>query len=200
MTTIFLTCAVVGGTILLFQFVLTFVGFGDGGLEGADDLPDSIDLDFDGDLDVGDPHGSSDLFGVLSFRTITAALTFFGLAGMAAQSGGLTLPVQLTVAIGAGAGAMYSVYYMMRGIYRLGQSGNLQITNAVGKTATVYIPIGVDGQGKVQVKVQDRLVEFAAVNASDHALATGAKVVVVGVVSGNTLKVEPFPEPARVEA
>ncbi|MBP90645.1 MAG: hypothetical protein CMJ64_28700 [Planctomycetaceae bacterium] len=205
MTTIFLTCAVVGGTILLFQFVLTFAGFGDGGLDGTGDLPDSVELnvDFDavdGDLDVGDPHGSSDLFGVLSFRTITAALTFFGFAGMAAQTGGLIVPVQLTIAIAAGLGAMYSVYYLMRSIYRLGQSGNLRITNTIGKTATVYIPIAVDGQGKVQVKVQDRLEEFAAVNASDHALATGAKVVVVGVVSGNTLRVEPFPEPAQVEA
>ena len=47
---------------------------------------------------------------------------------------------------------------------------------------------------------QDRLEEFAAVNAGDHALSTGAKVVVVGVVSGNTLRVEPFPEPAEVKA
>lgn len=201
MTTIFLTCAVVGGTVLLFQFVMTFAGFGGDGLDGVDEIPDSIDFDaMDTDLDIGDPHGSSDLFGVLSFRTIIAALTFFGFAGMAAQAGNLTVPVQLTIAIAAGLGAMYSVYYLMRSIYRLGQTGNLRITNAIGKTATVYVPIAVDGQGKVQVKVQDRLEEFAAINAGDHALSTGAKVVVVGVVSGNTLRVEPFPEPAQVEA
>lgn len=207
MTTIFLACAIVGGTILLLQFVLMFAGIDDGGLEVADDLPDSIDLDvnFDtagGDLDIGDPHGSSSLFGVLSFRTVVAAITFFGIAGMAAQTGGAAVPVQLTAAVAAGLAAMYAVYYVLRSIYRLGQSGNLRITNTVGKTATVYIPIPADGdgQGKVQVKVQDRLAEFAAINTTDQKLATGAKVVVVGVVSGNTLKVEPLPEPAETHA
>lgn len=204
MTTVFLVCAIAGGTIMLLQVALMFTGIGDGDFDIADDVP-NFDIDFDtgdGDLNVGDPHGSSSIFGVLSFRSVVAALTFFGFAGMAAQTGGAALPVQLTAAIAAGLAALYAVYYLLRSIYRLGQSGNLRITNTIGTTATVYIPIPADGdgQGKIQVKVQDRLAEFAAVNASDQALGTGAKVVVVGVISGTTLKVEPFPEPAEAHA
>ncbi|MBI2480993.1 MAG: hypothetical protein HYV60_20880 [Planctomycetia bacterium] len=201
MTTIFLICAVVGGTILAFQFVMTFVGFGHNDVDIVDDIPDSFD-GIDGNLEVGDPHGSTAMFGVLSFKTVVASVTFFGIAGMAAQSGGLSLPGQLTIAIIAGLSALYGVYYLMRAVYRLGQSGNLHITNAIGRTATVNvsIPAGNEGPGKVQVKIQDRLEEYAAVTSAGEKLSSGAKVVVVGVVSGNTLEVEPLVEPAETVA
>jgi membrane protein implicated in regulation of membrane protease activity len=201
MTTIFLVCAVVGGTILAFQFVMTFVGFGHSDVDIIDDIPDSFD-GFDGHLEVGDPHGSTAMFGVLSFKTVVASVTFFGIAGMAAQSGGLSLPGQLTIAIIAGLSALYGVYYLMRSVYRLGQSGNLRITNAIGRTATVYISIPADnvGPGKVQVKIQDRLEEFPAVTSAGEKLSSGAKVVVVGVVSGNTLEVQPLVESAETVA
>lgn len=204
MTTIFLICAVFGGTILAFQFVMSFAGFGDSDFDIADDVPDSFDTAletdaFDGDVDVSDPHGSTSMFGVLSLKTVIAAVTFFGIAGMAADSGGLSLPGQLTIAILAGLGALYGVYYLMRAVYRLAQSGNLRITNAIGRTATVYIPIPADneGQGKVQVKIQDRLEEYPAITAAGETLSTGAKVIVVSVVSGNTLEVEPLVEPVE---
>ena len=202
MTTIFLFCAVVGGTILAFQFVMTFVGLGDDGIDIPDDVPDSFDSylktdAFNGDLEVGDPHGSTAMFGVLSFKTVVAAVAFFGIAGMAAQRGGIPLPGQLVIAILAGLGALYGVYYLLRAVYRLAQSGNLRISNAIGRTATVNvsIPAGNGGQGKVQVKIQDRLEEFPAVTSAGETLSTGAKVVVVSVVSGSTLEVEPLVEP-----
>lgn len=201
MTTIFLVCAVVGGTILAFQFVMTFAGFGGDGFDVADDVPGSFDSyletdAFDGHIEAGDPHGSTSMFGVLSFKTVVAALTFFGIAGMAAESGGVSLPGQLTLAILAGLGALYGMFYLLRAVYRLAQSGNLRITNAIGRTATVNvaIPASHQGPGKVQVKIQDRLEEFAAVTATPEKLSTGAKVVVVSVLSGNTLEVEPFVE------
>ena len=106
MYTLFLVCAVVGGTIFLLQFVLAVMGADtdDVDLAGGHDLPH----DFQGDLsaDTGDltghghGHGSTWMFGVISFRTIVAALTFFGLAGLASQSGGLSGPVTLLTATG----------------------------------------------------------------------------------------------------
>lgn len=207
MTTIFLVCAVVGGTILAFQFVMTFVGLGDDGLGVPDDVPDSFDSyletdAFDGDIEVGDPHGSTALFSVLSFKTVVAAVAFFGIAGMAAQSSGVSLPGQLTIAVMAGLGALYGVYHLMRAVYQLAQAGNLRISNAIGCTATVNvsIPAGNEGQGKVQVKIQDRLEEFPAVTSAGEKLSSGAKVVVVSVVSGNTLEVEPLAEHAETTA
>jgi membrane protein implicated in regulation of membrane protease activity len=54
------------------------------------------------------------------------------------------------------------------------------------------VPIDGDkGQaGKIQLKVQNRLVEFEAVTGASERLATGTKVRVIGI-TGNVLEVEP---------
>ena len=206
MTTVFLFCALVGGTILVCQFVLTLIGLGDTGFDIADDVPDGADADMadietaenlnPGDTDL---HGSSWLFGIISFRTLVAAATFFGLTGMAASTGGLPLVGQMMVAISCGLAAMFGVHWLMRTFFQLGQSGTLRIGNTIGRTGTVHIPIPEGGTGKVQMRVQDRLEEFPAVSASTTVLSTGAKVVVVGVVSGSTVQVRPIEELADTE-
>ena len=130
---------------------------------------------------------------------MVAAATFFGLSGMAAHTSGLGVPAQLLISVSCGLVAMYGVHWLMLTFYRLGQSGTLRISNTVGKTATVYIPIpgSGNGKGKVQIEVQDRLEEFPAVTSAETTLSTGARVVVVGVVSGRTLEVEPRQEPVE---
>jgi membrane protein implicated in regulation of membrane protease activity len=57
----------------------------------------------------------------------------------------------------------------------------------------VYVPIaGSRAQaGKIQLRLQNRLVEYEAVTSSPERLATGTKVRVVGLV-GNMLEVEPI--------
>jgi len=204
MSTVFILCAVVGGTILICQFVMTLIGLGGDSFELADDVPDSLDADMGdiGDLEAGEHHGSTFMFGIISFKTLVAASTFFGLAGMAASTGGFNLPMQLLIGVVCGGSAMVIVHWLMRTFFQLGQSGTLQISNTLGKTATVYIPIpgGNGGMGKVQIKVQGRLAEFAAVTSTGDKLITGAKVVVVDVIDGSTLKVEPLNERAEVNA
>jgi membrane protein implicated in regulation of membrane protease activity len=204
LTWFFLICAVVGGTVLICQFVLTLVGLGGGhDADFAHDVPHDFSADAghaggsDG-ADVSDGHdahghhGSSWLFGVISFRTLIAAATFFGLAGLAAESAGLKIGPQLVLAGAAGIGAMYGVHWIVRSMGRLGQDATIRVRHAVGQEATVYIPIppGKAHAGKVQVKLQNRLVEYEAVTNSKERLATGSKVRVVAV-SGNTLEVEP---------
>jgi hypothetical protein len=137
-------------------------------------------------------YGSSWLFGVLSFRTVVAALAFFGLAGMAANAAGADTPTVLTVAIGAGAAAMFGVYGMMRGLYSLRAEGTVRISRAVGRPATVYlrVPANRSGMGKIQVNLQNRTMEYAAVTAGDE-IPTGAEVTVVGIVASDTVDVRP---------
>jgi len=198
---VFISCAVIGGTILICQFVLTLIGLGGDSFDLVDDLPDG-DLGDIGDLEAGEHHGSTFMFGIISFKTLVAASTFFGLAGMVALTGGLELPMQLLIGVVCGGSAMVIVHWLMRTFFQLGQSGTLQISSTLGKTATVYIPIPGDnsGTGKVQIKVQDRLAEFAATTSAGDKLITGAKVVVVEVVDGSTLKVKPLNEPAETSA
>jgi len=199
MTTLFIVCAAIGGTILVFQFVLTLIGLGGEALDV--DLPGDVDFDADADFDfdsgVGAGHvDSSWLFGVISFRTVVAALAFFGLGGLAAQSAELSDFYSLLVAVAAGAVAMYAVYWMMRGLKKLRSEGNVRIQGAVGKHGTVYttIPGEEAGTGKIQLNLQNRTVELLALTAG-HELAPGAKVVVTDIVTLDTVQVQPVLEP-----
>jgi len=201
---VFVICALIGGTVLLFQFVLTLIGLGGEALDV--DMPDDIDVDMDVDFDAdmdGDAavdHGSSPIFGVLSFRTVVAALTFFGLGGLAANSTGAATHWVLVVAVAAGLLAMYVVYWLMRGLYRLTSEGTAKIQRAVGRHATVYlrIPGHESGTGKIQVNLQNRTMEYLAMTSGDE-LPTGAKVVVVDVITPTTVEVQPVLEPERIE-
>jgi membrane protein implicated in regulation of membrane protease activity len=202
----FLICAVVGGTILVCQFVLTLVGLGgDHGVDFSHDVAHDFSMDAGHDAAGGgahgadqgghatsSQHGSSWLFAVISFRTLVAAATFFGLVGLAAQSAGQNAGVQLLLASAAGLGAMYGVHWLIRTIGRLGEDATLRVKGALGQEGTVYVPIagGRTQAGKIQLKLQNRLVEYEAITSAPDRLATGTKVRVTGL-AGNVLEVEP---------
>ena len=197
---VFVICATIGGTVLVFQFVLTMIGLGG---EAFDlDMPDGdADLDFDVDVDMGSDidagHvGSSWLFGVISFRTMVAAMAFFGLAGLTAQSADASPALALLVALAAGAAAMYGVYWMMRGLNSLNSEGTPRISQALNRYGTVYttIPAEKGGSGKIQINVQNRTMEYLAMTSGEK-LAPGSKVVVVDVITPTTVAVEPALEP-----
>ncbi len=87
MIPLFVVCAAIGGTLLLCQLVLTLMGLGGDAFDldvdsdvGAD-VDMDVDMDVDADAGESGHHGSSWIFGVISFRSVVAALTFFGLAG-----------------------------------------------------------------------------------------------------------------------
>jgi hypothetical protein len=220
LSTIYLIAAVVGGTVLVCQFVLTLMGLGDDGSDvSVGDA--SADGHFDGDLAADSMDGgaldhhtsladaadaeyqhpdSSWLFGVLSFRTLVAAGAFFGVAGKAALGAGFSEPTSLLIAAVVGVCAMYGMYGMMRLIASLSSSGNERIRNAVGREARVYIriPAARQGAGKVQLSMQNRIVEYQAVTEDDEPLKTGETVRVVGVVSSDVLKVRRVPQAVEV--
>lgn len=209
MVNLFTFFALVGGTILVCQFVLTLVGWGGDHAHGGDIGHAELHGDHGGlDHDMTSPdghdahghHGSTWLFGVLSFRTLVAAATFFGLGGLVADSLKQPPAAQLTGALAAGIAAMYAVHSVMRLFSRLGEDGTMRIRRAIGKQGTVYlsIPPARSGTGKIHVSVQSRLVEFPAVTAHAEKLAIGAKVFVTGVIGTDTLEVEPVPETAQV--
>lgn len=197
-TIIYSVCAVLGGTVLVCQFVMTLIGMGDGDL--PDDLPDDVPHDFHvGDAaHSGHQHDAVWFFKMLTFRTIVAALTFFGLAGLAAGSAELPNHVTLVIALAAGATAMYGVHCIMQLLHKLRAEGTVRIERAVGKAGTVYlrIPGQRAGAGKVHVNVQSRTMEYEAMT-SQADLPFGTRVVVVNVLGPGTVEVEPVPEPER---
>ena len=196
---VFLTCAVLGGTVFLFQFILALIGFGTEDLDFADDIPDDVDLDVPDDVshDVHPvDHGSTWMFGVISFRTVVAALTFFGLVGLASGEAGLGPALSMVLALAAGYASMWGVHWLMQRLYRLRHDGSQRIERSIGQSATVYIPIppNQSGSGKVQLEMQGRIVEYAAMTSEAEKLPTGAKVTVVDFIGPHTLVVAPIRE------
>jgi len=202
---LFMICAAVGGTVFILQFILAVVG---AGLDDVDfahdvphDMPHDMPHDFSGQMggdaghvtDHGHVHGSTWLFGVISFRTVVAALTFFGLAGLASLSGSMSGPITLLIATAAGAAALYGVHFLMQSLYRLRTDGTVQIHRTMGERGTVYVPIPAnnEGLGKIQIRTQGRIMEYAARTRGPNKLKTGTTVEVVEILSPMTVEVEP---------
>jgi hypothetical protein len=211
--TIFLIAAVIGGTVLVCQFIMTLIGMGHDGFDVGHD-----GAGFGGDVHVdasgafhshhaGDMHDGADqqhpdsshLFGVLSFRTLVAAAAFFGVTGKAALSAGYAPSTSLVLAVLVGLSAMYGMYWLLRLISRLNASGNERIDNALGRPATVYIPIPAAGKGagKVQLSMQNRIVEYQAVTDEAEPLKTGQSVEVVDIVANDVVRVRRAPQPVE---
>lgn len=192
--TLFLYSAIGGGVVLLVQLGMMVLGMDDGLLEGADAGGVDVDMDVDGVDSDGqtDSHGLW-FFEMISLRTLAAAATFFGLVGGGANSMGMPTGVSIALACLAGYGAMYSVYWAFKQIFKLETSGNTDIYNAIGKPAEVYVPIAPSKEraGKVTLALQGRTVEYQALTESDQPLSTGSKVMVMDVLSADTVLVAP---------
>jgi hypothetical protein len=195
---VFAVCSVVGGTVLICQFLMSLAGLGhllgdvDGGHDAGHDI--SHDVDHDTDHATDDQHHgheSSWLFGVLTFRTVVAAITFFGLAGLAAEAAQLESESTLLVALLAGAAALYAVHWLMHSLSRLKADGTARVERSIGRPGKVYlrIPAAMQGMGKVTVHLGDRTVEYQAVTAGE-ALPTGASVLVKAVISSDVVEVK----------
>lgn len=185
METVYIISAIGGGTLLLCQFLLSLLGVGD-----------HHDVDHGHDFHGGghdvDDHGSSWFVGMLSLRTMAAGLTIFGLAGMAGTARQMPPTGALLVALAGAAGAVVLVAWMMRQLYQLKAEGTVHIERSIGKHGTVYltVPEKRSGVGKVTLSLQNRTVEYQAVTAQEK-LPTGAKIVIVNVVSSDTVEVAP---------
>ena len=214
MTQVFVVCAAVGATVLILQFILSLAGLG-----GEHDFGHDAG-GMDHDLTGGDVHGdavhdgggsgesteaqhsgaghtshsSAWLVRALSLRTVTAALAFFGLAGMAAHAADYPPTTTLVIAIAAGIAAMYAVYYMLSAMRFLQAEGTAHIHRALGKEASVYlhIPGNRQGRGKIQIKLQNRTMEYLAMTAGDT-IPTGATVIVTEVLGSDIVQVEAIP-------
>ncbi|MFO0984391.1 MAG: hypothetical protein U1E76_22145 [Planctomycetota bacterium] len=185
---VYVACAAIGGTVLCIQTILLLVG-------GAGDHTDAHFHDGDvhdassGHDHAGDGHG--DLFiKLLTFKTVVAFLTFFGLGGLAASSAELDRGTALVLAVAAGAIALVGVAYLMAGLAQLQSRGNLNLKNAVGQPARVYlrVPAHAAGNGKVIVAFQGRKVECKAVTHGTE-IPTGAEVKVIAASGPDTVEV-----------
>ncbi len=181
MTTFFLTCALVGGVLLLAQLV-----FGSLGAEHDASTHDGALTPLH--HGVHEASGGLQLFSV---RALTAAVAFFGIGGLGARSLGVATPIAVIAAVLLGAMGMFGVAVSMRAMLGLQRDATLDIRNAMGKVGTVYLPVpgALGGVGKVTLALQGRTVEFQAVTLEGSVLPTGAPVIVVGIRDDDVLEV-----------
>ena len=169
--------------ILLIQTVMVLFGFADGGDGGDVDADDVLD----GDSDDGG-------LGLFSIRGIVAMLCIMGWSGVALLETSLPKTVSLLIAFLLGLATLLGMALLMKAVYRLQSSGNIDLGHAIGKVGQVYIPIPAGGKssGKVNLTVQEKLTECDAITVCDETLVTGSYVRVTAVGEGGVLVVEPL--------
>lgn len=185
MESVFLLCAILGGTVMLFQFIMLALGF------GADS---DIDIDIEPEVDIDGGAGHSHLSGflkVLSFRTIVAFVAFFGITGMACLRNGLNNQISLIIAFAAGMAAFLMTYFVYRWMYSMRYDGAVTEKTLLGAVGNVYLPIPehAKGAGKVQLSQQSRTMEYEAITEGES-LPSGTPIVVTRVVSSTTVEVK----------
>jgi hypothetical protein len=84
---------------------------------------------------------------------------------------------------------MSTLFYF---VSQMTDSGTMNINNAKGKIATVYIPIKAkrSNMGKVQIKIQSSLRELDAITDEEEDLQTSSIVKVIDIINDNVLLVE----------
>lgn len=182
--------------IMIIQIILMLVGAGSNGFESAEgDLVGGSDFDGDAGFDGGSDLAQSDLgaFGMklLGMRSITAFLCIFSWIGYTCA---YLMDWWWAVLIGVGAGLVASllVAFLMTMVEKTQTDGTTNIRRAVGSSAEVYlrIPAERSGTGKINVIVQERMVEVNAVTDEKEDIPTGAAVIVDSVVSDGLVVVK----------
>lgn len=175
---IYWAATIIGGTLFILRLVMMFMG----GSTGEDALDSAVDAGDHLDADIG--------FKLMSVQGLTSFFMMFGLVGLALLQAGL--PVLLTVLGGivAGLATVAITGIIFTQMKKLQTEGTINIENTVGKDGSVYLTVPQNGTGQVQIIVQGSLKIFDAMSSNKNRIATGEKVRVVGVASGNTLIVE----------
>ena len=176
----------IGSTfILALQLVMNMIGLAGHDTDFGTALPHDIGA---GSLEHPDLAAHSTGLGLISVRTVIAFFVGFGWAGFALL--GMEIPITISVILSLviGFGFMMLVFYLMKTIFKLSDAGNIDNRNAIGQTGTVYIPIpaGAKGVGQVQVVVEGRMRELAAVTEGVDSLPTGTPIKIVKMMGTST--------------
>ncbi|MGM9596604.1 MAG: hypothetical protein ACI3XO_02200 [Eubacteriales bacterium] len=192
---IFALIAIPSTVILVLQTVLQLIGI------GSDNTPDDIDTDGDGipDTDASDSLSADDGLSLFTVRGILSMLCITGWLGVALLETSLPDWAAILISVAAGVATLVGIAFLMKAIYGLQSSGNIDISNAIGKVAQIYIPVpaGGRGSGKVTITLQDKFCEYAAITTADRELKTGNYVRVVAVSESGVLVVEPLASDAE---
>lgn len=178
LNTIYLVCAVAGGTVLALRLILMLFGVDGGG---------EVEMEFDPGSAADAVDGSGNFFTFLSLQSIAGFFTMFGLVGMGLLQIEATNAQSLAGALAAGIFTAWATGMIFIGMRKLQSDGTLVMDKAIGKKGTVYLTIPEKGTGVVSVSVQGGLKNLDAVSEKGTRIPTGTIIEVVGVKSGSIL-------------
>ena len=186
--TIYLVCAIAGGTLLVLRIAMLAIGLDHGG-----DLADGggqLDLNHDGVLDdLADGQAGHGGISFLSLQSIAGFFTMFGLVGMGLLQIKASEVLSLVGALAAGAFTAWCSGMIFLFMRRLQSDGTLELQNAVGQFGAVYLTVPTEGTGVVNVTVQGALRTLDAVSSNGQAIPTGRIVKVLAITGGKILVV-----------
>lgn len=198
---IFWACAIAASAVFIIQNALMLLGLGGMDADADADVSTDFDVHADGDADVSTGHsghegtlGSAGIFSLFTLRNFINFFLGFGWGGisLAPVVHSKALLVLLSFAIGVLFVAVFAV--LMRMMLKLEKSGNFNIQECVGQTASVYlrIPGNHSGAGKVQISIHGSVYELNAFTDCPEQLATGSRVKVIDIIDSGSLLVSPL--------
>ncbi|QDU61129.1 hypothetical protein Pan216_19830 [Planctomycetes bacterium Pan216] len=205
MATLFLVCAIFGGTVLVIQFAMNLLGLGfdsvadldvdlgggdSGGDAGSVDMVDGVDHHHQTDPTQAHKGSSWGFAKYLTLQTIVAFLAFFGLGGLGSLEAGYSSPLSVLVGVGLGLLVMMALGWVFEHLHRLERDGSIRMRHIEGARGRVYLKIPGDGQGfgKVTLSLQGRTVEVPAKTQGPD-LTTGTRCVVTRLLDQRTVEV-----------
>lgn len=171
--------------IMIIFLIMLLLGFDADEFDGIS----TPDVDIDGIND--DP-----ITGIAGLKVLTlrGALVFLAIGSWTAfllvSSIGNWWGLLIGIVIGVGAAFVQALAF--RATLRLESAGNIDYSNAIDKTGTVYlrIPKQKTGKGKVSIIIQDRLTEVDAVTDEIEDIMPNATIIVIGLLDSSTVIVK----------
>lgn len=163
----------------LLQTILTFISIG-----GAD-----TDTDFDGDVDG---HDSGDApFELFTLRNLINFLLGFSWTGIAFYNRFENKSILIGLASIIGILFIVLFFFLIRQILKLSEDNTFKLTDTIGKTAEVYLPIpeNKSGKGKIQISVKGSVHELDAMTTNEDKISSNTMVKVIAI-ENQTLIVE----------
>ncbi len=169
--------AIPASLLFIIQTVMTFIGA---------DATDGIEADFNGDFDGGDAP-----FQLFSLRNLINFLLGFSWTGISFYATISNKMLLILMALSIGLLFVFVFFLIIRQVQKLAEDNSFQMSNALNKTAEVYltIPEHKSGKGKILVSVKGAVHELDAMTEHDK-IPSGNIVKVVKIENDQVLIVE----------
>ncbi|MDE3055946.1 MAG: hypothetical protein KGI80_04565 [Verrucomicrobiota bacterium] len=174
---VFWFCALSGTAFFALQLLLSLFGVGDVLGDEGEELP------------IGEIQW-------FSKRTVTGFLMMFGWIGLTCKKE-FDLPVSgaVLIAFVGGVLALFLIGYLLRLAQKLKSPGSVfRIEEAVGKEATVYHRIPVEGSGKVTLSLNNLSYEVDAISQNTQEIPAFTRVHVLKKIDHKTVMVSSLEE------